>query len=158
MHRLHGKEQTDIGKLFLIETENGWMHSCKNGSITKGKFGDDYDFEFKASKENGCYSLRRNNEGLFGHFTIAGSNVIASAGIEVGKKLKYSFNCPLDDLQESFNHETPVDWHSPLLYAVDNLSDTFMLCSLYSAKKLNQDFSQVRISISDSFVLFLSAS
>ena len=45
------------------------------------------DFEFKASKENGCYSLRRNNDGHFGHFTIAGSNVIASAGIEVGKSL-----------------------------------------------------------------------
>ena len=100
LHRLHGREETDIGELFFIETENGWMHSCKNGSISKLKFGEDYDFEFKASKENGCYSLRRNNDGLFGHFTIAGSNVIASAGIEVGKKLKYSFNCPLDDLQE----------------------------------------------------------
>merc|ERR1712176_25325 len=48
MHRLHGKEQTDLDKLFFIETENGWMHSCKNGTISKGKFGDDYDFEFKA--------------------------------------------------------------------------------------------------------------
>ena len=104
MHRLHGKEQTDLDKLFFFETENGWMHSCKNGTISKGKFGDDYDFEFKASKENGCYVLRRNNDGLFGHFTIAGSNVIASAGIEVGKKLKYSFNCPLDDLQEGFHY------------------------------------------------------
>ena len=65
------------------------MHSCKNETISKRKFGDDYDFEYKASKENGCYSLRRNSSELFGHFTIAESIVIASAGIEVGKKLKF---------------------------------------------------------------------
>ena len=60
------------------------MHSCKNRAISKEKFVDDYDFEYKAPKESGCYSLRRNIDGLFDHFNIVGSNVIANAGIEVG--------------------------------------------------------------------------
>ena len=101
----------------------GCIHA-KNGTISKEKFGDDYDFEFKASKENGCYSLRRNNDGLFGHFTIAGSNVIASAGIEVGKKLKYSFNCPLDDLQEGF--------HYIFVYASKSEHRNALCCIIYA--------------------------
>jgi hypothetical protein len=58
---------------------------------------------FSAKSENECYLLKRpskTSSSIEAVYTFASNNVLFSKGIQIGKQIKYSFNCPLKSHQD----------------------------------------------------------